>query len=149
MLTRFKRGMFVITSKRFVNGPGTNTLVGQLVKHFEQKASPRHSTGAFQYGTTEEANEINARIPSSTEILITHTPPYRTLDKTHSGKHAGCRNLAERLTSNDLKNCRLHVFGHIHEAAGAIIMDREHTELVAVNAAMMHRKMAVVVDLKN
>ncbi|KIK63711.1 hypothetical protein GYMLUDRAFT_221967 [Collybiopsis luxurians FD-317 M1] len=114
-------------------------------------ASPRHYMGAFQYETLKEAEEINSRIPSSTEILITHTPPYGTLDKTRKGKHAGCRNLAERLVSEQLKNCRLHVFGHIHEAAGAVIIQNgeEGKERVAVNAAMIHRGYPIVVDLKN
>ncbi|KAJ3997214.1 Metallo-dependent phosphatase-like protein [Lentinula boryana] len=120
-------------------------------KIFGSPASPRHSSGAFQYGTKEEAKEINSRIPTHTEILLTHTPPYRTLDKTRKGKHAGCKSLEKRLTSGELQHCRLHVFGHIHEAAGAVIVEAVdgRAERVAVNAAMMHRGKPVVVDLKN
>ncbi|KAJ4488402.1 Metallo-dependent phosphatase [Lentinula aciculospora] len=118
---------------------------------FGSPASPRHSSGAFQYGPIEEAEEINSRIPARTEILLTHTPPYNILDETRKGKHAGCKNLEKRLASNDLRHCRLHVFGHIHEAAGAVIIEavKERAERVAVNAAMIHRGKPIVVDLKN
>lgn len=95
--------------------------------------------------------EINSRIPADTEILLTHTPPYKTLDKTRKGIHAGCKSLEKRLTSEDLRHCRLHVFGHIHEAAGAEIIEagQGRVERVAVNAAMIHRGKPIVVDLRN
>ena len=67
--------------------------------------------------------EIYARIPSDTEILLTHTPPYEVLDKTRRGKNAGCDVLAARL--EQLPACRLHVFGHIHEAHGASIEEKK------------------------
>jgi Icc-related predicted phosphoesterase len=92
---------------------------------------------------------IYGRIPDDTEILITHTPPCGTLDKTTKGKYAGCQTLSSRL--NDLKDCRLHVFGHIHEAAGAHVDKVGSTELsrVSVNAAMDRSGSAMVVDLRN
>ncbi|KIK63710.1 hypothetical protein GYMLUDRAFT_448451 [Collybiopsis luxurians FD-317 M1] len=37
MLTRFRRGMFIFTSKKFLSGPGSSTLVGNLLKYFEGK----------------------------------------------------------------------------------------------------------------
>ncbi|KAF9072975.1 Metallo-dependent phosphatase-like protein [Rhodocollybia butyracea] len=112
-------------------------------------ASPRYSEGSFQYSTKEEAQEINSKIPHLTEILLTHTPPYGTLDKTRKDKHAGCKNLAKLLLSGDLSRCRLHVFGHIHEAAGVMIIPAtERTpERVAVNAALPRKGQPIVVDL--
>ncbi|KAF9451886.1 hypothetical protein P691DRAFT_294448 [Macrolepiota fuliginosa MF-IS2] len=32
MLTRFKRGMFVVTSKKFLDGPGRDCLVGDIAQ---------------------------------------------------------------------------------------------------------------------
>jgi hypothetical protein len=64
-----------------------------------------------------------ARIPADTEILLTHTPPYEVLDTTRRGKNAGCDVLAARL--EELQACRLHLFGHIHEAHGAVIETEE------------------------
>jgi len=49
-----------------------------------------------------------------------------------------------------LRNLRLHVFGHIHEARGAVIltgMSSNHP-VIAVNAAMFREGQPIVVDLK-
>ena len=98
--------------------------------------------------------DIYARIPPDTEILLTHTPPYDVLDKTRRGKNAGCDVLAARL--EQLHACRLHVFGHIHEAHGASIEGemedgdgKDRARRVSINAALPSDKRAVVVDLKN
>lgn len=59
--------------------------------------------------------------------------------------HAGCKTLSATL--DELKQCRMHVFGHIHEAHGTLVhSDREH---VSVNAAMQgNYGQAVIVDLR-
>ena len=101
---------------------------------------------------------IYDQIPPSTEILLTHTPPYQTLDKTRRGTPAGCRQLAMKV--DNLKSCRLHVFGHIHEAHGVLVQpdgqvgDDGETSThgrVSVNAAMAYYPVsqAVVIDLRN
>ena len=88
---------------------------------------------------------LYSRIPADTEILLTHTPPYRVHDKTRHDIHAGCPVLARRLP--ELQQCRLHVFGHIHESCGASIDEKG---MVSVNAALarMHGRVTVV-DLKD
>lgn len=48
-----------------------------------------------------------------TNILISHSPPYGVLDKTHSGVNAGSRALREEIERFDAVFC-----GHIHEARG-------------------------------
>lgn len=73
-----------------------------------------------------------------------------TLDTTRKGKQAGCHVLAGRLA--ELRRCRLHVFGHIHECAGAQINIDDLSRVVdrvSVNAAMAVTKKAIVVDLHN
>jgi predicted phosphohydrolase len=59
-----------------------------------------------------------ALIPEDTDILVTHGPPFGTLDtvsprRTH---RCGCEELALRL--KELHNLKLHVFGHIHGGYG-------------------------------
>ena len=54
-------------------------------------------------------------IPDDTQILVTHGPPQGVLDRTHRGDSAGCLDLFHRVME---VRPRLHVFGHIHEAAG-------------------------------
>ncbi len=64
---------------------------------------------------------------------------------TRRGENAGCQVLSTVL--EELRHCKMHVFGHIHEAHGAII--HEGGERVSVNAAMAGRYgQAVIVDLK-
>ena len=38
MLTRFKRGMFVVSSKKFLAGAGRNCLVGEIAAKIGSKA---------------------------------------------------------------------------------------------------------------
>lgn len=54
-------------------------------------------------------------IPSDTELLITHGPPFGILDATNSGEHVGCTDLLNKLLELQVK---MHVFGHIHEGRG-------------------------------
>jgi len=118
-------------------------------------AAPFYARGSFQYMTYKEAEDIYARIPSNTEILLTHTPPYEVLDKTRREKNAGCDVLAARL--EHLSACKLHVFGHIHEAHGAVMEEEKDDGVdvstgvrrVSVNAALSSSRQAIVVDLKN
>jgi Icc-related predicted phosphoesterase len=58
-----------------------------------------------------------AKIPDHTDILITHGPPAGILDRTNRGELVGCRDLFDRVME---VRPRLHVFGHIHEAAGRL-----------------------------
>ncbi|KAJ8507169.1 hypothetical protein ONZ45_g10421 [Pleurotus djamor] len=121
-------------------------------KVYGSPAAPEYSSGAFQYRTDDQADAIYARIPEETQILITHTPPHGVLDLTRKSMRAGCHCLSHRLT--ELTACRLHVFGHIHEAHGVqrIPASSQAVERVAVNAAMAHlgsRSKPTIIDLKS
>ena len=92
------------------------------------------------------ATAVYSKIPNDTEILLTHTPAENILDETKKGVRAGCGVLARKM--EELERCRLHVFGHIHEARGAKIGEGGK---VHVNAAIGSRTRGrpVVVDLLN
>jgi len=114
-------------------------------KVYGSPAAPRYMPGSFQYETDIEAGAIYGRVPRDTEILLTHTPPYGVLDVARRGVHAGCKTLSATL--DELKQCKLHLFGHIHEAHGGVI--HSDGERVSVNAAMSGGYgQAVIVDLK-
>lgn len=82
-----------------------------------------------------------ALIPSDVDVLITHGPPDGILDRNRTGSCCGCRELLYRVL--EVKP-RLHVFGHIHEAAGQTEIDGTRF----VNAAThMGRGSGVVVEL--
>ena len=56
------------------------------------------------------------QIPLDTDILITHSPPFGVMDQSSSLHRCGSKTLSRRI--RDLKNLKLHVFGHIHEGHG-------------------------------
>jgi Icc-related predicted phosphoesterase len=68
-----------------------------------------------------------AAIPDDISILITHGPPMGILDpvERYNGQkceyeieHVGCQDLYNRI--QELKNLKLHVFGHLHLGYGSI-----------------------------
>lgn len=60
------------------------------------------------------------RIPH-VDVLVSHVPPMGILDTTSKGEHLGCpiarKHVLERIRP------RLHVFGHVHHAAGQVVED--------------------------
>jgi Icc-related predicted phosphoesterase len=91
--------------------------------------------------------EVANKIPSNTEILITHGPPFGILDQTYDGRHAGSSALRRKV--QQLPKLKIHCFGHIHERGG-----RSHVDggVIFVNAAVLdlrYKSQAppVVVDL--
>lgn len=58
--------------------------------------------------------------PGGVDIMITHGPPLGIRDTTHRGDQVGCRHLRRAVGRCKPK---LHVFGHIHESAGAVRKD--------------------------
>lgn len=65
-------------------------------------------------------HEIGAhwdKIPDNTDILISHGPPYNILDICPDGSKVGCYQLFSKI--QQLKNLKVHIFGHIHHSAGS------------------------------
>ncbi|BCU09281.1 calcineurin-like phosphoesterase [Sicyoidochytrium minutum DNA virus] len=88
---------------------------------------------AFGYAPGSRAEkQIWSKIPKDVDILVTHVPPFKILDLTRFGEHAGSKELAKRLLT-DVKPA-LHIFGHCHESRGTIT--RNGT--VFCNAANVH-----------
>ncbi len=73
--------------------------------------------GVFNLPRGEPLRRIWANIPDEVDILLTHTPPYGTLDRTSRGSRVGCEALAARL--EDLSPA-VHLFGHVHESYGML-----------------------------
>ena len=117
----------------------------------ELQAAPVYSIGAFQY-RAGHGRAIYDRIPPGTNILITHTPPFGERDVTKRKKHAGCPELTERLKHDDLQACRLHVYGHIHEAHGATLVGQTANNpsgRISANAALPTVPRPIIVDLQD
>jgi len=69
-------------------------------------------------------------IPDDVDVLITHTPAGGILDQDSDGLSRGCIALEHRISN--LRNIKLHVFGHIHPSAGMEVRDG----IVRVNAGI-------------
>jgi Icc-related predicted phosphoesterase len=97
---------------------------------------------AFNLPRGEELAKVWAKIPPAVDVLITHGPPEGILDRNHGDDLCGCRDLLNRVL--DVKP-RLHVFGHIHEAAGRSDIDG----IIFVNASTQQGcGVGVVIDLE-
>lgn len=76
------------------------------------------------------------KIPDDTQVLITHGPPAGILDIVYypdgvtPRERVGCHDLMDRI--KQLKNLKLHVFGHIHCDAG----EKNFNGVQFVNAAI-------------
>ncbi len=86
------------------------------------------------------ARAVWSRVPPETQLLVTHSPPFGTLDVTlPDDERAGDPYLAARLAA--LPGLRLHVFGHLHESYGRV--DRRAPDggpVSFVNASINTRK---------
>ncbi len=70
---------------------------------------------AFNLERGEEIRQKWLKIPSNTDVLITHGPPFGQQDTILAGQHVGCEELIKIV---ETIQPRLHIFGHIHESYG-------------------------------
>ncbi|XP_076443686.1 metallophosphoesterase MPPED2-like [Babylonia areolata] len=76
------------------------------------------SFGSWGFSLTRGQNLLEKwnRIPSDTDILITHGPPCGYGDSVPGGDHAGCVELLNTVVKR--VKPKFHVFGHIHSGYG-------------------------------
>lgn len=100
---------------------------------------------AFNLARGPELAQHWALAPSDVDVLVTHSPPMGCLDLTVGGEHVGCADLAAALPRIRPK---LHVFGHIHEAAGTVVHDGGSITVNASNCDVRYRPVnpAVCID---
>lgn len=87
------------------------------VKFYGSPMSPEYKGWAFPYS----ANHWDC-IPDDTNVLITHGPAYGIRDRVYpQPEHLGCKALKKRVVDLAYQSTALkaHIFGHIHDAAGA------------------------------
>lgn len=95
---------------------------------------------AFTVHTEEELAKQWAKIPSDTNILITHSPPFGIFDKTYTRSRVGSKTLSNEVQLR-LKKLNLHCFGHIHEGYGMSTIKHIDTDkdYWVVNASHMNQ----------
>ncbi|RXS98252.1 metallophosphoesterase [Silvibacterium dinghuense] len=104
------------------------------LKFWGSPVQPTFHNWAFNVDRGAAIRRYWKKIPSDTDVLITHGPPFGTLDKIDIlGPHLGCEELAKTISQI---RPRLHVFGHIHGGHG-----QETTKATAfVNAAVLNER---------
>jgi Icc-related predicted phosphoesterase len=101
----------------YLNDSGTEI---DGVKFWGSPVTPRFFDWAFNRDA--DIQKHWNMIPHDTNVLVTHGPPYGILDFTaRDRKPVGCHYLRRRLF--DLKDLKVHSFGHIHEGFGNQIGD--------------------------
>lgn len=84
------------------------------IKFYGIPWTPQFSNWAFM-GKEDFLMHKWARVPTDTDVLISHGPPRDVLDLTYDGEHAGGISHLHMVKSIRPK---LNVFGHIHEGYG-------------------------------
>lgn len=83
--------------------------------------TPRFFDWAFNVDRdSDKMRAIWANVPNSTDVLITHGPPFGILDRTDRNEPVGCKPLLKRVMEISPK---LHIFGHIHHGAGSTVVN--------------------------
>src|ERR1035437_1547044 len=78
-------------------------------------------------------------VPEDTNVILTHGAPFKILDMTLEGDFTGCEYLLKRMS--ELKQLKLEVHGHIHEARGIF----EFADGVKIiNASILNRSYKMV-----
>lgn len=93
----------------------STVLPGNVVAH-GSPWTPDFFQWAFNLPRGEALQQVWSKIPASTDVLVTHGPPYGRGDITlHSG-HFGCAHLLFEVQHR--VKPRVHIYGHIHEGHG-------------------------------
>lgn len=102
------------------------------IKFFGSPYTPEFFDWAFNLKRGDALRTKWNQIPTDTDVLITHGPPYKILDeimrktRTHyddptlEAGHVGCADLLEAVKR---VKPQVHCFGHIHESRGLIELD--------------------------
>lgn len=91
------------------------------IKIWGSPFQPEYRSFAFnKIRNGDELEECWSKIPKDVGILVTHCPPFGTLDRDKLNINTGCEILAETVKRI---NPPLHIFGHIHESRGVVIRD--------------------------
>ena len=104
----------------------------KMVKIWGTPWQPEFHNWAYNLPRGEKLKEKWDMIPTNTDILITHGPPFGKLDYVpYDGVNVGCEELMKRVEQIKPK---IHVFGHIHEGYGYVFDGTTHF----INAAVLN-----------
>lgn len=98
----------------------TKLIVKGGVTIYGSPWTPTFMNWYFMKDRGESIRKMWDNIPYGLDVLVTHGPPYGILDRNSQGIHCGCEELLKAVKE---KKPKYHVFGHIHEGYGEVIVD--------------------------
>jgi Icc-related predicted phosphoesterase len=108
-----KKARTLLTNAHYLENSGIEL---ESIRFWGSPITPVMETMAFATTNSAKTRAVWDKVPGNTDVLITHGPPYGTLDKNDIlGRHHGCQHLISALLRIKPK---LHVFGHIHGGHG-------------------------------
>jgi len=120
------------------------------LKIWGSPVQPEFNNWAFNVARGAAIRRYWEMIPDSTDVLVTHGPPFGMLDKPHpSTPHLGCEELAKAV---ERIKPRLHIFGHIHGGHGQLTANGMcFVNASVVNEAyrLVHEPQVVEIDVSS
>jgi len=116
----------------------SSEIVIDGIKIFGEPHQPEFCQWAFNV-QRGRMKDYWSRVPEDVQLLISHGPPYGILDMSKEGVLCGCKELLERLP--ELKQLRVAVAGHIHEARG--VFEGVDGQKI-INASLLNRSYEMV-----
>jgi len=106
-----------------------------LVPYFREESRTTTSRSASTRTEVHKVKHRHFSLPKG-EVLVSHSPPHRVLDRCGSGAHAGSSYLRKLVERAEVKPA-LWLCGHIHEDRGIarVCFGDEQQPTVVVNAA--------------
>lgn len=108
------------------------------IKIYGSPWQPEFHSWAFNLPRGESLKQKWAQIPADTDILVTHAPPFFTLDEVINHERVGCEMLKQAVV--EVVKPKLHVFGHIHESYGMV----KQAETTYINASICSERYKVM-----
>ena len=96
----------------------------------------------------EELKRQFEKIPSNTDILVTHVPPYDVLDLSYKNKHLGSKWLRNEICNRI--HPKIHIFGHNHDSQNPFTIGKftNGEKCLFVNAAAYYTEEPCVIEYK-
>lgn len=114
---KVRAGFFGVATL-FVNSSVALRVGDEAILVHGSPCTPEFCGWAWMYPESFLA-EMWRRIPGATDVLVTHGPAHGYGDLNLEGEHCGSTSLRDWLQAQaKVRPIPLHVFGHIHEAAG-------------------------------
>lgn len=125
------------------------------IRFYGAAATPYFHGWAFNFQRGKDIAIEWKKIPENVQVLITHGPPHGILDMvqdTASNKgrdlHQGCEELAKKI--KELKQLKIHVFGHLHTDGGkqTVVNNIIHANAAICTEQYSPTNPPIVIDLE-